>query len=212
MSDHGHEQKVYIVDDDGASRQSIAAMLRSVGYSVEQFDSGTALLDRAAQGLSGCIILDVRMPGVSGLEVQKRLAAMDITTPVIVISGFADIAMAVQAMKANAFEFLTKPFRDQDLFDAIGSAMELDSSQSLQSRERRQADLLIRNLTAREHQVFVRLCSGQVGKQIAHDLGMSEATVKVHRRAILHKLDVKHLSELILTYAPIVRTFAEEMH
>lgn len=180
------------------------------GYAVEQFDSGAALLERARDGLSGCIVLDVRMPGVSGLEVQKRLASLDIHTPVIVVSGFADIAMAVQAMKANAFEFLTKPFRDQDLFDAIGAAMERDSSQAMQSRERRQADRLMRNLTAREHEVFLRLCNGQVGKQIAHELGMSEATVKVHRRSILHKLNVKHLGELILTYAPIVRMLSEE--
>lgn len=181
-----------------------------LGYPVELFDSGSALLDRARGGLSGCIVLDVRMPGVSGLEVQKRLSSLDIHTPVIVVSGFADIAMAVQAMKSNAFEFLTKPFRDQDLFDAIGAAMELDLSRSLQSRERRYADQLMRNLTSREHEVFVRLCHGQVGKQIAHDLGMSEATVKVHRRSILHKMGVKHLGELILTYAPLVRSPADE--
>ena len=181
-----------------------------LGYAVEIFESGAALLERAKQGLSGCIVLDVRMPGVSGLEVQKRLAALDIHTPVIVVSGFADIEMAVKAMKANAFEFLTKPFRDQDLFDAIGAAMELDSSRSVQSRERREADRLIRNLTAREHEVFVRLCLGQVGKQIAHELGMSEATVKVHRRSILHKLDVKHLGELILNYATIVKVHPDE--
>ncbi|MBC2668902.1 response regulator [Novosphingobium piscinae] len=183
-----------------------------LGYEVELFESGAALLERARQGLSGCIVLDVRMPGVSGLEVQKRLATLDIHTPVIVVSGFADIAMAVQAMKSNAFEFLTKPFRDQDLFDAIGAAMELDSSRTMQSQERRHADRLMRNLTAREHEVFVRLCLGQVGKQIAHDLGMSEATVKVHRRSILHKLSVKHLGELILNYAPIVRRQSEEQH
>ncbi|MDE2619730.1 MAG: response regulator [Sphingomonadales bacterium] len=181
-----------------------------LGYQVEAFDSGAALLERARRGLSGCIVLDVRMPGVSGLEVQRRLAALEIQTPVIVVSGFADIAMAVQAMKSNAFEFLTKPFRDQDLFDAIGAAMELDLNRASQSRERRQADQLIRNLTAREHEVFVRLCHGQLGKQIAHDLGMSEATVKVHRRAILHKLNVKHLGELILTYAPMVRAAVED--
>lgn len=182
-----------------------------LGYVVEMFESGAALLERAKQGLSGCIVLDVRMPGVSGLEVQKRLAALDIHTPVIVVSGFADIEMAVKAMKANAFEFLTKPFRDQDLFDAIGAAMELDSSRSVQSRERREADRLIRNLTTREYEVFVRLCHGQVGKQIAHELGMSEATVKVHRRSILHKLDVKHLGELILNYAQIVKTHPDEV-
>lgn len=203
-------QTVYVVDDDAASRQSITSMLRSVGYTVEQFDSGATLLERAREGLAGCIVLDVRMPGVSGLEVQRRLAALDIRTPVIVVSGYADIAMAVQAMKANAFEFLTKPFRDQDLFDAIGAAMEVDSSRSMLSRERRHADRLIRNLTSREHEVFVRLCTGQMGKQIAHELGMSEATVKVHRRAILHKLNVKHLAELILTYAPMVKSLSEE--
>lgn len=181
-----------------------------LGYQVEAFDSGAGLLERARLGLSGCIVLDVRMPGVSGLEVQRRLASLDVRTPVIVVSGFADIAMAVQAMKSNAFEFLTKPFRDQDLFDAIGAAMELDLNRASQSRERRHADQLIRNLTAREHEVFVRLCHGQLGKQIAHDLSMSEATVKVHRRAILHKLNVKHLGELILTYAPMVRAVVED--
>ncbi|WP_298200619.1 response regulator [Novosphingobium sp.] len=181
-----------------------------LGYQVEVFDSGAALLDRARAGMAGCIVLDVRMPGVSGLEVQKRLAALDIHTPVIVVSGFADIEMAVQAMKANAVEFLSKPFRDQDLFDAIGAAMELDSSRSTQSRERRQADRLIGSLTSREHEVFVRLCHGQLGKQIAHELGMSEATVKVHRRSILHKLNVRHLGELILTYAPLVKSLGED--
>lgn len=211
MTESENQQTVFVVDDDASSRQSIAAMLRSVGYPVELFDSGAALLDRARSGLSGCIVLDVRMPGVSGLEVQKRLSGLEIHTPVIVVSGFADIAMAIQAMKSNAFEFLTKPFRDQDLFDAVGAAMELDLSRAMENQERRHADRLIRNLTAREHEVFVRLCHGQVGKQIAHELGMSEATVKVHRRSILHKLGVKHLGELILTYASFIKASADEV-
>lgn len=204
--DRNPARKVYVVDDDDASRHALDLMLRAVGYEVELFSNGTAFLERAAEEtLSGCIVLDVRMQGLSGLEVQKRLTASGVTTPVIFLTGYADVPMAVQAMKANAVEFLTKPFRDQDLFDAIGSAMEQDSNLLSRSMGEREANLMLERLTSREYQVFLGFCQGHVSKEIAHDLDLAEATVKVHRRSILRKLEVRHMNELILTYGPLLQ-------
>lgn len=193
-------QKVYVVDDDEAMRKGLDSLLRSVGYEVELFASGTQFLAYAEAGLAGCILLDVRLPGPSGLEIQRRLGESGNRTPIVFVTGYGDISMAVQAMKANAVEFLTKPFRDQDLLDAISQAMERDAACRQEQAEKDNARRLVDNLSPREHEIFVQLCLGRLGKQIAHDLQLSEATVKVHRRNIMQKLGVVSVSQMILLY------------
>lgn len=193
-------QKVYVVDDDEAMRKSLDSLLRSVGYEVELFASGAQFLGCAETGMAGCVLLDVRLPGPSGLEIQRRLTENGIRIPIVFVTGNGDISMAVQAMKANAVEFLTKPFRDQDLLDAISQAMERDAVRRQEQAEKNNARRLVDNLSPREHEIFVQLCLGRLGKQIAHDLRLSEATIKVHRRNIMQKLGVVSVSQMILLY------------
>ena len=199
---------VFIVDDDPPTRLAIHSMLRSVGYEVETFGSGAEFLERAQLGISGCVILDVRMRGLSGLEVQRRLTALGSNAPVIVITGHADIAMAVSAMKAHAVEFLTKPFRDQDLLDAVSAAMDLHRAQSNVSLQREEAMRRLRCLSPRELDVFRMLRQGKLGKQIAFELGISEATVKVHKHNMLHKLEVQNFNQMLVAFGPY--TFEDE--
>lgn len=197
---------VYVVDDDSATREALDSILRSVGYDVELFATGTEFLGRARRDMRGCIVLDVRLPGPSGLEVQRRLSEAGIRTPIVFVTGHGDIAMAVQAMKANAVEFLTKPFRDHDLLDAISEAMERDGFHSKRSEEREESLRLLQKLSAREYEIFLQLCGGRLGKQISHDLGVSEATVKVHRRNIMQKLEVSSISQLIVMFGHLAHT------
>lgn len=198
--DYSILQKVYVVDDDEAMRKGLDSLLRSVGYEVELFASGTQFLGCAETGMAGCVLLDVRLPGPSGLEIQRRLTENGILIPIVFVTGNGDIPMAVQAMKANAVEFLTKPFRDQDLLDAISQAMERDAVRRQEQAEKNNARRLVDNLSLREHEIFVQLCLGRLGKQIAHDLRLSEATIKVHRRNIMQKLGVVSVSQMILLY------------
>ena len=195
------DRMVYVIDDDAATREALDSLLRSVGYRVELFGSGTEFLDQASPALYGCIVLDVRLPGPSGLEVQRRLADRGILTPIVFMTGHGDIAMAVQAMKANAVEFLTKPVRDQDLLDAIDAAFERSRELWQASAARTDALQRIGMLSPREREVFALLCQGRQAKQIAPELGMSESTVKVHRRNLMHKLGVHSLGEMLLLYA-----------
>lgn len=194
------KQKVHVVDDDLAMRFSMDSMLRSVGYDVELYESGLELLEKAKNGLCGCIVLDIRLPGPGGLEVQRRLQAMNCNVPVVFVTGYADVALAVQAMKAKAVDFLTKPFRDQDLLDAISAAMEIYGRTAQEVSLRETALCRVRNLSAREREIFDLLCQGKLGKQIAHELSVSEATVKVHRRNLMQKLGVGSISQLILQF------------
>ncbi len=192
--------KIHVVDDDLAMRFALDSILRSVGYDVALYENGLELLDQAKKGIAGCIVLDVRLPGPGGLEVQRRLNEMGCNVPVIFLTGHGDVAMAVKAMKANAIEFMTKPFREQDLLDAISCAMEAatqyEQAIALQEKVMRQMNML----SARERQIFNFLCQGRLGKQIAHDLHVSEATVKVHRRNLMQKLGVSSISQLILQF------------
>lgn len=194
------QEKVYIVDDDEAMRNAVSSILRSVGYQVETLARGEDFIALADKGLSGCAVLDVRLPGPSGLEVQRRIADAGHSIPIVFITGHGDIAMAVQAMKANAVEFLTKPFRDQDLLDAISLAMERDRERRRAEDRVSEAAQKVASLSTREYVIFNYLCEGRLGKQIAHDLELSEATVKVHRRNIMIKLGVASMSQLILQF------------
>ena len=193
-------QAVHVVDDDLATRFAIDAILRSVGYDVALYENGAEFLARLGPDITGCVILDVRLPGLGGLEVQRRLVDSRYSLPVIFLTAHADVEMAVRAMKAGAIEFLTKPFREQDLLDAISCAMEASGARARELRERERAMRQVQSLSAREREIFLLLCEGRLGKQIAHDLNVSEATVKVHRRNLMQKLGVSSISQLILQF------------
>lgn len=193
-------RKIYVVDNDLTFRASLAIMLRSIDYDVELFDDGEAFLLAAHSGLSGCIVLDVRLRGVGGLEIQRRLAEMGSVAPVIFITGHGDVEMAVKAMKAKAADFLTKPVREQDLLDAISVAMQDLRQRELELQRRIQKLNYVNALSPREREIFIALCDCKLAKQIAHELGVSEATVKVHRRNLMQKLNVTSISQLILQF------------
>ena len=188
---------VYLVDDDDAVRRSAGFMLKTSGYEVEAFASGVDFLKHIRQAPVGCILLDVRMPGMDGLEVQRELRSQGINMPVIVLTGHGDIAIAVRAMKAGAVDFLEKPFEKALLLDAIGRAFErLDRHEDVAASEH-DARLRIAALTAREQDVLRGLVRGHPNKTIAYDLGISPRTVEVHRANCMTKLDVRSLSDAL---------------
>ncbi len=192
--------KIHVVDDDLAMRFALDSILRSVGYEVALYENGLDLIEEARRGIAGCILLDVRLPGPGGLEIQRRLLDMGCTVPIIFLTGHGDVPMAVKAMKAHAVEFMTKPFREQDLLDAIGCAMEAAHRHARETAQQEQVRCRMDLLSARERQIFGLLCQGRLGKQIAYDLNVSEATVKVHRRNLMQKLGVSSISQLILQF------------
>ncbi len=188
---------VCIVDDDSSIRQALAGLLRSVGLTVFAYPSTEDFLADARPDGPGCLVLDVRLPGQSGLEFQRELEGMGIHLPVIFITGHGDIPMSVTAMKAGALEFLTKPFRDQDLLDAVHKAIDLD-------RDRRRDDAALselrerfQSLTPREREIMLLVAAGQLNKQIAAALNLSEITIKVHRAQVMRKMQAKSLPDLV---------------
>jgi FixJ family two-component response regulator len=191
------EAIVAVVDDDPDIREALRGLLRSVGLGVELFGSVQEFLVAARLDRPGCLVLDVRLPGRSGLDLQEELAKADIHLPVIFISGHADVPMSVRAMKAGAVEFLTKPVRDQDLLDAIQLAIAKDRARRKEEAtlERLRADF--DTLTPREREVMVMVVAGRLNKQIAGDLQLSEATVKAHRSQAMRKMRARSLAELV---------------
>jgi len=191
---------VFVVDDDSSLRQAIKSLLQSVGLQVEAFGSAAELLKNrrlADHRAAACLILDVRLPGVSGLDFQAELSDADIHIPIIFITGHADIPMTVRAMRAGAVEFLTKPFRDQDLLDAVQAALARD-------RERRILETTVLDMRARfatlslrEQEVFSWVTTGLMNKQIAGELGLSEITVKLHRGNVMKKMGARSLADLV---------------
>ena len=188
---------VFIVDDDASVRDALKSLIRSVGLRVELFGSAREFLQRGRPDVPSCLVLDVRLPGISGLDLQRQLADANVQTPIIFITAHGDIPMSVRAMKAGAVEFLTKPFRDQDLLDAIQIALERD-----RARLQREAEIAVlrerfESLTLREREVVAMVVSGMPNKQIAGEIGITENTVKVHRSRAMEKMQAQSLADLV---------------
>lgn len=185
-----------LVDDDATVRDALEELLNSVGIDTMSFSSGQELLDTKLPDRPGCLVLDVRMPGLSGLDLQHLLATRGILTPIIFLTGHGDIAMSVQAMKAGAVDFLTKPVRDQTFLDAVSTAIANDVTRRAASTVSRKNMTLYETLTPREREVLRLVVSGTMNKQIASDLGISEITVKLHRSNMMKKMNARSISHL----------------
>ncbi len=189
--------RVFIVDDDPAMRKSVQYLVESVGLKAQVFESGKEFLDNAEPGWAGCAIFDVRMPGISGLDLQEQMQELGVNVPVIIMSGYADVPMAVRAMKTGAVDFVQKPFNDQTLLDLVQHAMDRDMQQRAhrvwlgQLRERSQ------RLTPRESEVMGFVVSGLPNKQIAAELGLSEKTIEVHRSRVMDKMEADSIADLV---------------
>ena len=188
---------VFVVDDDTSVREAIRSLLRSVGLQVEVFGTAAEFLKNKLPDMTACLVLDIRLPGVSGLDFQVELAAANIHIPIIFITGHGDIPMTVRAMKAGALEFLTKPFRDQDLLDAVQVALERDRTRRGQDKTVHELRNHYEALTPREQQVIGLVTAGLMNKQIAAELGVSEITVKVHRGSVMKKMGARSLADLV---------------
>ncbi len=188
---------VYVVDDDPSVLKSLERLLRSAGYGVKTFMSAIEFLDFQYPDLPGCLILDVRMPELGGLELQERMTGQEVTFPIIFITGHGTVPMSVRAMKAGAVDFLQKPFLDDDLLTVVSAAVAADRKAKEERKELMKLLERSRNLTPREYEVFGLVASGMLNKQIAFDLGTSEKTIKVHRARIMEKLGAASLADLV---------------
>ena len=188
---------VYVIDDDPSVRRAIKRLVESVGLHVELFGSATEFMNSGRPDVTSCLVLDIRLPGISGLDFQRDLIAAKDEIPLIFITAHGDIPMTVRAMKAGAVEFLTKPFRDQDLLDAIQIALERDRVRRLHQAETAMLRERLESLTPREREILPLVVSGLLNKQVAAEIGATEATVKVHRSQLMRKMGASSLADLV---------------
>jgi FixJ family two-component response regulator len=188
---------VFVVDDDASMRNALTNLFRSVGLRVEVFGSAPELLQGKLPDVSSCLVLDVRLPGLSGLDFQAELGRANIRIPIIFITGHGDIPMTVRAMKAGAVDFLTKPFRDQDMLDAVAAAIERDRERRKEEKVLLELRSRFASLTPREQEVLALVASGLMNKQIAAEIGLAEITVKIHRGNIMRKMGARSLADLV---------------
>ena len=188
---------IFVVDDDTSVRNAVKRLIRSLGFVVETFDSAQAFLKHEPHDGPACLLLDIRMPGTSGIELQEQLAEAGVQIPIIFITGHGNIPLSVKAMKAGAVDFIEKPFEDQKLIDTIHAAIAQNKQFITEQAEINELQQHIDSLTPREHEVFMLVVSGMLNKQIAFDLGMSEKTVKVHRARVMDKMKTKSLADLV---------------
>lgn len=188
---------IHIIDDDDALRQALSRLLTASGYRTVVYDSGTAFLERAAGVDAGCILLDVHMPGLTGLQLQEHLVKTNCILPIVFLSGAGDIAMSVKAIKAGAEDFLSKPIAKEDLIDAIGRAMDRYAAAAFDQGQLAGLRQRFARLTSREHEVFALVIQGQLNKQIAFALGNTERTVKAQRQAVMEKLEADSVADLV---------------
>jgi FixJ family two-component response regulator len=191
------QDRVFVVEDDPSMRTALKNLLRSVGLEAQLFSSAKEFLEADRPDVPSCLILDVRLPGMSGLDLQKELAATNIQIPIIFITAHGDIPMSVRAMKAGAVEFLTKPFRDQDLLDAIQTSLAQDRVRRQKARELAELQRRFQSLTAREKELLPLVVSGRSNKEIAAEIGTSEITVKVHRGNLMRKMEAGSFANLL---------------
>ncbi len=188
---------VFVVDDDPAVRQSLQWLIESVGLAVKTYETANEFLEQYNPNTQGCLVLDVRMPGLSGLDLQERLASKHIEIPTIVITGHADVPMAIRAIKAGALDFIEKPFNDQVLLERIGQALALGAKMRQSQNERAEIASRLESLTSREREVMQMVVDGKPNKIIADRLGVSQKTVEVHRASVMKKMQVESLAELV---------------
>jgi FixJ family two-component response regulator len=188
---------VFVIDDDAGVREALTSLIRSIDLQVQTFGSAAEFLRGKLPDRPGCLVLDVRLPGLSGLDFQTELARSNVHIPIIFITGHGDIPMSVKAMKAGAVEFLTKPFRDQDMLDAIQTAIEKDRGRRAEDKKLADLRALFDSLTSREQEVIGFVTAGLMNKQIAAEMGVSEITVKVHRGNVMRKMGARSLADLV---------------
>jgi FixJ family two-component response regulator len=193
----GETAIIHIVDDDESLRSALESLFRSVGLSARGHGSVAAFLDAPRDDAPGCLVLDVRLPGISGLDFQDRLDELGIGLPVVLMSGHGDIPMSVRAMKAGAIDFLVKPFRDQDMLDAVATAIERDRARRSVQSDDAGLKTLHNTLSPREREVMALVTAGRMNKQAAYELGLSEVTVKIHRGAAMRKMGARTLPDLV---------------
>ncbi|MDS7595024.1 response regulator transcription factor [Agrobacterium tumefaciens] len=188
---------VFIVDDDLGMREALTDLFRSMKFDAEAFESTAAFLENANLSRPGCLLLDVRLPGISGLDFQTQMDRLGNQMPIVFMTGFGDIPMSVRAMKAGAVDFLTKPFKEQDILDAVATAMERDAARRRESAQNEAVSSLAEQLTPREREVMAAVVRGLMNKQIAYELGISEVTVKLHRGNVMRKMEARSVADLV---------------